>query len=213
MDRGLSSPTPSLSAPHSEREREVEGEDLREREREKHSPSKLHAQGVLASPLPLGPNARPIGHFPHGRSSSCSLLILFTHPFCCPPAPTDSIRPHLFPTVSCHSLHPLSTDHFPYRSPAQPSAFTSSDLSSFSTHRPPFLSSRTQFCPGSTLQACPHALPLIKCGNYLGPPESLPKFCSTLHPPGPDFLSFLPSNLLTLPSKTFAPDQQSLPHP
>lgn len=151
---------------------------------------------------------------PHGRSSSCSLLILSSHtPSAAPQLPTDSICPHLFPTVSCHSLHPLSTDHFPYRSPAQPSAFTSCpDLSSFSTHRPPFPHPGLNSASGSTLQACPHALP-TKCklsrSTRVSCPSSALRFILL------DLISCLsfPSNLLTLPSKTFVPDQQSLPHP
>ena len=151
---------------------------------------------------------------PHRCSSFCSLLIPSSHiPSATHQLPTDSICPHLVPTVSCHSHHPLSTDHFPYGFPAQPSAFTSCPyLPSFSTHRPPFPHPRLNSASGSTLQACPHALP-TKCKlsrfTRVSCPSSALRFILL------DLISCLsfPSKLLTLPSKTFVPDQQSLPHP
>lgn len=187
----FSQPDSLLSAPHSERE----GEEI-ETETETFS-SQLQAQpGCPGLYFHLRAKCNTICHF----------LLIDALPSAPHSYPLHRLHlPHLFPTASHHSLHPVSIDHFPHLLPAKPTAVTSfPDLPSFSTHGPPFPLPRLTSAPSSTPQAWLHALP-TKC-NSLGQPESL---CP--RSPHPFIaLCFIFLDLISCPSFPSQPSYSSL---
>lgn len=205
-----SSPHSQLLIPETERERWRRDGGRGERETFSFQTS---CPGVLAFTSPLGPNARQFVTF-----SSWTFFLLFpTHtlfpaPSAAPQLPTDSISPISFPlsaaipSILSPEPFPIALLHNPLPLPSCP------DLSHSLPTDLLFLPSRTQFCLWLHSTGLPSCSPPTKCKlsrvHRVSCPSSALRFILL------DLISCLsfPSDLLTLPSKTFVPDQQSLPH-